>query len=60
MITVRVTCTDGESWVTAINASLVEAREHFMGYRFEKLVPANNWCMVREVIGEPVVSVEEV
>lgn len=59
MITVKVKTACGESWLTGINATLDEAREYFMGKRFEKLVPAQNWAGVREVLTDPVVSVEE-
>ena len=60
MITVKVTTADGDYWYSGINATLDEARAYFLGQRFEKLVPANNWCKVREVLREPVVTVEEV
>lgn len=59
MITVRVTTACGESWLTGINATLEEARDYFLGKRFEKLAPAKNWCGVQEVLLEPVVAVEE-
>lgn len=58
MISVRVTTACGNTWVSGFNGTYEEARAHFMGHRFEKMVPANNWCKCREVLQEPVVRVE--
>lgn len=48
-IVVRVSCSDGNHWVTSINASLQEAEAYFMGHRYERS---------DETIGAPVNRVE--
>ena len=34
MITVRVTCDTGRTWVTGINGTFEDARAYFMGHSF--------------------------
>lgn len=60
-VSVRVTTSTGETWAATMNATLAEARAHFMGHRFETLVPdRKSWAGVREVLMGPVISVEEI
>lgn len=55
MNTYRITCANGRSWVTSMNATLEEARAYFAGYEHieEDSITGNETC-------SPVVSVEPV
>lgn len=36
MITVKITCDNGNTWTTGINTDLNEARNYFMGQQFTR------------------------
>lgn len=36
MITVKITCDNGNTWTTGINTNLKEARNYFMGQQFTR------------------------
>lgn len=53
-INLKITLTDGNSWVTGFNGTLDEAHAYFMGRRFEAMNPYTG----EEYMQEPVSKVE--
>lgn len=58
-VSVRVTTSCGNTWVSTMNATFAEAQEYYMGRRFEIMVADKKAAFgCREVLQGPVVKVD--
>lgn len=53
-INLKITLIDGHSWMTGFNGTLDDAKNYYMGHRFEALNPYTG----EEYMQEPVCKVE--
>lgn len=56
MVTVKITCNTGNTWITSINTSFPEAVRYFMGQEFTREDDAGLETVDRVIIVEQVES----